>query len=64
MVKHVDIWVERVQAEDRVSAGALGLGCVKSSKEAAVVRVDLVLALSFLFLIIWFITRLRKENGK
>ena len=32
MVKHVDIWVERVQAEHRVSARALGLGCVKSSK--------------------------------
>ena len=44
----MDIWVERVQAEDRVSAGALGLGRVKSSKEAAVVRVDLVLALVFL----------------
>ena len=33
-----------------MSAGALGLGCVKSSKEAAVVRVDLVLALSLFFL--------------
>ena len=42
-VRHVDIWIERVQVEERASAKALGLTCLRSSKEATVAGVDLVL---------------------
>lgn len=41
-VRHVDIWIERVQVEARASAKALGLNCL-SSKEATVAGLDLVL---------------------
>ena len=46
-----------------MSARALALGCVKSSKEAAVVRVDVVLAPFFECLLIWLCQVLMEAHG-